>query len=316
VNVEVASNTAPESTEIDMSDWIVELDEPEEPDRDDNPAGDTSQHEYTLTLMDGRTNFDQALGSPHYPTTQSLTTHENTEQPTYALEPPEPPQRQTDAQDEVSYVLQCADDRVVAHADDQLGANSEISNSVENSNSLFLDRLSNYIGNADSVINFKRALCDLRTRGSGNATITRGARSSADHLRVVRDLSGQTAANSLLMICHTAKLFESDWNDLINTSGTFLVETQADFGRSRRGGAGNPRNLTKAAITDKILKGLYPDLSPRSRRYQEERRYVTTLRQMATKLGFFCNAFGIGILAFLPYSGAFGNGLNVEKCEI
>lgn len=171
-----------------------------------------------------------------------------------------------------------------------------------------------HLGSTQSIICFKRALCDLRGRESGDSLVLRGAKSDADHLRIVRRLREKSAADSLLTMCHTVRLFQDDADDLVRRQGSFVVQTSTSFGGLQRAAAGNPLSLNKAAITDRKMELLFPDLVMGSKEYRQERRYITNLRRSAAKLALFSNVFGFGILAFLPYTDPFGNGSHLNKC--
>ena len=194
-----------------------------------------------------------------------------------------------------------------------LSLDEEIGRTINESYTSQLRCLFNYLGSSQSIIAFKRALCDLRRRKCEDSLVLKGARSDADHLRIVKRLRENTAADSLLMICHTVRLFHDDTDNLIRCPGSFVIQTQTSFGRSRGTAIGNPLSLTKAAITDRKMESLYPDLVPGSEEYRVERRYVTKLRQSAAKFALFSNAFGFGILAFLPHADSFGNGYQLNK---
>jgi hypothetical protein len=194
-----------------------------------------------------------------------------------------------------------------------LSLNEEIGRTINEPYASQLRYLFNYLGSTQSILAFKRALCDLRGRKCGDNLVLKGAQSDADHLRIVKRLRENTAADSLLTICHTVRLFQNDTDDLIRRSGSFVIQTQTNFGRSREIAMGNPSSLAKAAITDRKIRSLYPDLVPGSEKYRMERRYVTKLRQSAAKFALFSNTFGFGILAFIPYADSFGDGYHLKK---
>lgn len=175
-----------------------------------------------------------------------------------------------------------------------------------------LRTLFNYLGSIQSLVAFKRALCDLRARFCEDDLVLKGARSNFDHLRIVKRLRESSAADSLLTMCHTMKLFEDEKDTLVRPPGSFVIQTQTSFDTSRK--IGNPLSLAKAAVTDRKMALLYPGLLPSSEEYKSERQYVRKLRQSAGKLALFCDTFGFGVLAFLPYADPFGTGCHLNKC--
>lgn len=190
----------------------------------------------------------------------------------------------------------------------------EISKRIDGPYGPQLRCLFRHLGSTQSIICFKRALCDLRGREYGDNLVLKGARSDADHLRIVKRLREKSAADSLLTMCHTVKLFQDDADDLVRRQGSFVVQTSTSFGGLQRAAAGNPLSLNKAAITDRKMELLFPGLVVGSKVYWQERRYVTDLRRSAAKLALFSNVFGFGILAFLPYTDPFGNGSHLNRC--
>lgn len=189
----------------------------------------------------------------------------------------------------------------------------EIRRTIDERFSKDLRTIFNYLGSSQSLITFKRALGDLRARKSVDNIILDGARSSADNLRIVKRLRGNSAADSLLAMCHIVKLFEDKAEDLIHSPGTFIIQTQTSFGGSRTTLTGNPLSMSKATIIEKKMELLYPNLARDSEEYRVERQFIKKLRQSAAKLVLFCNAFGFGILAFLPYADALGTSCDLNR---
>lgn len=107
-----------------------------------------------------------------------------------------------------------------------LTLDEEISRRIDKPYAPQLRCLFNYLGSTQSIITFKRALCDLRGRECGYNLVLEGARSDADHLRIVKRLRSNSAANSLLMIFHTVRLFQDDVDDLVCRRGSFVIQTQ------------------------------------------------------------------------------------------
>lgn len=170
----------------------------------------------------------------------------------------------------------------------------------------------NYLGSVQSLVAFKRALSDLRARACKDDLVLKGARSNLDHLRIVKRLRETSAADSLLTMCHTMKLFEDEKDALVRPPGSFVIQTQTSFDTSRR--LGNRLSLAKADATNRKMELLHPGLLPSSEEYKAERQYVRKLRQSAAKLALFCDTFGFGVLAFLPYADPLGTGCHLNKC--
>lgn len=194
-----------------------------------------------------------------------------------------------------------------------LRLDEKIGRAIDEPHSKHLRAIFNYLGSIQSLMNFKRALCDLRARKSVDDTVVGGARSSADSLRIVKRLRENLAADSLLMMCHIVRLFEDDRDDLTHPPGSFMIQTQTSFCGSQNTSSGNPLNLAKTTVIDKKMRILYPHLVPGSEEYQVERQRVKRLRQSAAKFVLFCNAFGFGILAFLPYADPFGTRCHLNR---
>jgi hypothetical protein len=194
-----------------------------------------------------------------------------------------------------------------------LKLDEEIGRTIDEPSSKDLRTIFNYLGSNQSLITFKRALNDLRARKNVDNIILGGARSSGDNLRIVKRLRESSAADSLLTMCHIVKLFEDEIEDLVHPPGTFMIQTQTNFGGYRTTSTGNPLSIAKAAVTDQKMELLYPHLSRDSEEYRVERQYVKRLQQSAAKFVLFCNAFGFGILAFLPYADSFGTNCSLNR---
>lgn len=194
-----------------------------------------------------------------------------------------------------------------------LKLDEEIGRTINEPSSKDLRTIFNYLGSLQSLITFKRALNDLRARKSVDNVILGGAKSSVDNLRIVKRLRGSSAADSLLTMCHIVKLFEDEVEDLVHPPGTFMIQTQTNFDGNRTTSTGNPLSIAKAGITDQKMEVLYPHLSRDSEEYRGERQYVKKLQQSAAKFVLFCNAFGLGILAFLPYADSFGTNCSLNR---
>lgn len=134
-----------------------------------------------------------------------------------------------------------------------------------------------------------------------------------DNLGIVKRLRGSSAADSLLTMCHIVELFEDEIEDLVHPPGTFMIQTQTSFDGHRTTSTGNPLSIDKAAITDQKMEVLYPHLSRDSEEYRVERQYFKKLQQSAAKFVLFCNAFGFGVLAFLPYADSFGTNCSLNR---
>lgn len=195
-----------------------------------------------------------------------------------------------------------------------LNLDEEIGRAIDEPFSKDLRMIFNYLGSIQSLINFKRALGDLRARNSADNIVLEGARSSADNLRIVKRLRGNTAADSMLTMCHIVKLFEDEVKDMVHLPGTFMIQTQTTLAKPRTTSTGNPLSMSKAVVVEQKMELLYPHLTRDSEEYRVERQSIKKLRQSATKLGLFCNAFGFGILAFLPYADAFGTSCSLNRC--
>lgn len=194
-----------------------------------------------------------------------------------------------------------------------LKLDEEISRTIDGPSSKDLRTIFNYLGSNQSLITFKRALNALRARKTVDDVILRGARSSSDNLRIVKRLRRNSAADSLLTMCHVVKLFEDEIEDLVRPPGTFMIQTQTNFDGHRTTSTGNPLSIAKAAVTDQKMELLYPHLSRDSEEYRVERQYVKKLQQSAAKFVLFCNAFGFGILAFLPYADSLGTNCSLNR---
>jgi len=104
----------------------------------------------------------------------------------------------------------------------------------------------------------------------------------------------------MLKRCYTVKLFAKGLETLCPTDGTFDIETSQSLSKNAERSAGNPKNKSKSAATDAVMKELYPELAATAPQYETKRRSIGDLRRLATHLHVFTAKFGFGILALLP----------------
>lgn len=294
-------NVEQDSPIFDLSEWI-NLDGGEDIAQDFPLDGDTTPGEITSPSRSEILEPVQHHVLPHNPNLRSLAPRDNQQLTT-------PPTQFTGAQQTVRHTP----GPCIPPTRHMLSLHEEIGRTI---NELYVPQLRclfKYLGSSRSIIAFKRALRDLRGRRCGDDLMLKGAQSDADHLRIVKRLRENSAADSLLTMCHTVRLFQEDTADLVHLPGSFVTQTQTSFGRSRGTAMGNPLILSKAAITDRKMGLLYPYLDPGSEEYRAERRYVAKLRQSAAKFAMFSNTFGFGILAFLPYADPLGDDYHLSK---
>jgi hypothetical protein len=90
-----------------------------------------------------------------------------------------------------------------------------------------------HLGSLHSVIAFHGALCDMRRSDSVDNIVLSGARSAGENLRIINGLWESSAADSLLTICHTVRLFKDNRDGLVDVQGHFLMQTQMSFSEWR-----------------------------------------------------------------------------------
>ncbi|KAM0714494.1 hypothetical protein Q7P37_003022 [Cladosporium fusiforme] len=286
---------------LDWSEWI-DFDRAENIDQHFTLHGSTVASETTSRSRGEMSNSRQPHVSPENSDLRSLLPRSNQQLAAPRLQ-------LTGAQPTIRYIP----GPVIPPIGHVLSLDEEITRSFDEPHATQLRHLSNYLGSTQSIVAFKRVVCDLRRRGCGDNLVLKGARSDAEHLQIVKRLRENSAADSLLTMCHTVRLFRADTDDLVLHPGSFVIQTQTSFGRPQRTATGNPLSLSKAAVTDRKIALLYPSLVPGSEEYQAERRYITKLRQSAAKFALFSKTFGFGVLAFLPYADPLGNGYHLNK---
>jgi len=128
----------------------------------------------------------------------------------------------------------------------------------------------------------------------------RAGSSSADYFQIIEALTMTEAYCAMLKRCYTVKMFAKWLETLYPTDSTFEIETPQSLGKRAERSAGNPKNKSRSAATDAVMKELYPGLAVTKPQYEKKRRLIGELRRLATRLHMFTTKFGFGILALLP----------------
>jgi len=128
----------------------------------------------------------------------------------------------------------------------------------------------------------------------------RAGSSSADYFQVIEALTTTEAYCAMLKRCYTVKMFANWLETLCPPDSAFEIETPQSLSERAERSAGNPKNKSRSAATDAVMKELYPGLAATEPQYEKKRRLIGELRRLATRLHMFTAKFGFGILALLP----------------
>lgn len=125
--------------------------------------------------------------------------------------------------------------------------------------------------------------------------------SLAERYRVVRRLGHEISFTRFLWRCHVLLMVEQCRHQ-IRDGAEFFVHATAETVLSgpsdgNRPARGNPRYATEADVTARMMQELFPELCKKSPRYRTERRYVSGLRRLGSRLLALRDEFGWGILA-------------------
>jgi hypothetical protein len=129
--------------------------------------------------------------------------------------------------------------------------------------------------------------------------------SISKRLELIERLDSNIGYLSLLRRCHILKLFRDNRNSSYQTSDGFIVETQASVSAKTKKQAGNPHNVTNAAITRSMIHGMFPQLQYESAEYNKKHRYFSEIRRLGQRLHLLATVFGDGILGVLPPAAGF-----------
>lgn len=169
-------------------------------------------------------------------------------------------------------------------------------------NSLHVERLRLlYVGifGCHSLVQFKGSLEIARTKLNASTSTTGPNLPPMERFREIRLHDGQEALSVLVRRYHVVKLFETELETL-RQENAMIMETPSNFGMSYRSKAGNPAVMQEAALTDRVLYKVAPNLQEGTTEFKKTREDLTQLRRLARRLQMLVKHYGFGILTLLP----------------
>jgi hypothetical protein len=155
------------------------------------------------------------------------------------------------------------------------------------------------IGSCQSLIDFKEKLRAARDAPTDLPQRIGLPVCPTESLREICHLDDQEILCVLFRRYHVVKLFETELETL-HQSNEMIVDTPMTFGKGHRARIGNPAVRQEAALTDRLLRKVKPELEKGTKEFQKFRVKISRLRRLAKVLRMLTEAYGFGILALLP----------------
>lgn len=169
------------------------------------------------------------------------------------------------------------------------------------------------IGSCQSLVQFKESLRVARTKPNTSVYTIGPNLLPVERFRKICLHDDQEALSVLVRRYHVVKLFETELENLRQDNG-MIVETPSNFGMSHIPQAGNPAMMQEAALTDRLLEKVAPDLMMGTTEFRKVRERLKQMRRLAKKLQILTKRYGFGVLALLP-SGPSYSDFTITDCR-
>ncbi|KAF4534683.1 Ribonuclease III [Lasiodiplodia theobromae] len=170
------------------------------------------------------------------------------------------------------------------------------------------------IGSCQSLIQFKESLRVARTRSNTSVHAIGPNLLPKERFREICLYDDQEALSVLARRYHVAKLFETELENL-RQDNAIIVETAADFGTNHTPQAGNPAMIQEAALTDRLLEKVAPDVMTGTTEFKRVRDRLSQMRRLAKRLQLLIKTYGFGILALLPCGPSYSD-FTITDCTL
>ena len=157
------------------------------------------------------------------------------------------------------------------------------------------------IGSPESIRGLQVIIGVERRKQAGDL-IPRGASFNlVQRIRIIEKLNSNVAYMCFLRRCHIHQLL-SDYDACgAKNIDSFVNLTPIDLERSMsRGQPGNPNYRDDSEVSKKMMKELYPALTPLESTYRSKLRFVGGLRNLGKRIQLLVERFGHGIIGLLP----------------
>lgn len=159
------------------------------------------------------------------------------------------------------------------------------------------------IGSAQALLAFREALqCTRRTCGLPHNPrwLSRNV-SSAERFKIIGEIQANATYLKILEWNHIMYLFRcSGGPEICPNAGIISVPGNELVAQSVK--RGNPRNIAKAQVIDKMMEEIFPGLDRNSEHYKWGHRKVSYLQRLGKRLHMLAQKFGDGVIGLLPFS--------------
>lgn len=153
-----------------------------------------------------------------------------------------------------------------------------------------------HIASAESLVTLRHIVVSYRERPSPISFGTRLGLSEEERLNIIGRLGNEIAWCRLLRMYHILKLYETCKGT--DCAEKLIVTTPASF-QSRKRKAGNPFHAAESEVTERMTKGIFPNLLPGTDDYNEKKASLKRVRKLGQRLQILVARFGNGILGLI-----------------
>jgi hypothetical protein len=178
---------------------------------------------------------------------------------------------------------------------------AEVQQAIQNlkkSDTNYLETIAFGIASPESVVGLQKMLQNCRLGHSTGPERHKDSLTIADHYMAVENLDKMIAHHLLLRRYHVLKLFEkSGGADTASSTGMVFYTNETLTGSDRR--LGNPRNLDEAAVTIRMMRGIFPWIKEGTEKSHPKYTAISKLRKLGHRLHLLVSRFGEGILGLI-----------------
>jgi hypothetical protein len=153
-----------------------------------------------------------------------------------------------------------------------------------------------HIASAETLVTLRHIVLSYRESPSPISFGTRPGLSEKERFNIIGLLGTEIAWCRLLRMYHILELYETCKGT--DCAEKLIVTTPASF-QSRKRKAGNPLHAAEAEITERMTKGIFPDLLPGTDGYNEKKASLKRVRKLGQRLHILVAKFGSGILGLM-----------------
>ncbi|OJJ47413.1 hypothetical protein ASPZODRAFT_142143 [Penicilliopsis zonata CBS 506.65] len=163
-----------------------------------------------------------------------------------------------------------------------------------------LGRIFTIVASPQAIAVLQAAVKSIRSHCEPDWFRNYQAQSLPERYKMIEACDRRIASYHFLRRFHILNLYQEFAGSRKQEPWSVRLTTPSDF-RTQARKAGNPENLADSDITKKMMKAIFPDLSPSAgQEYNKRYKYVTKIRRLGHRLMLMADKFGSGVIYLLP----------------